>query len=63
MTVAEIMQTFMLGPRLILSVREHHAELVANPDAGTTISSILFRNVYRFQLAVEYNAENAPSLT
>jgi hypothetical protein len=43
MTVAEIMQTFMLGPRLILSVREHHAELVANPDAGTTISSIAFQ--------------------
>jgi hypothetical protein len=34
---------FVLGPRLILSVRQYHAELVANSDAGTDISTIAFQ--------------------
>ncbi|KAG2031245.1 hypothetical protein BDR03DRAFT_972978 [Suillus americanus] len=36
------MQTFVLGPRLILSVREYHAKLVAGSHAETSMSSIVF---------------------
>ena len=33
-------QMFALGPRLILSVRDYHAELVANSDEGTAMTTI-----------------------
>ncbi|KAG1733573.1 uncharacterized protein EDB91DRAFT_1348720 [Suillus paluster] len=35
-------QMFVLGPRLILSVREFHAKLVADSDAATGMTSIVF---------------------
>ncbi|KAG2035806.1 hypothetical protein BDR03DRAFT_510391 [Suillus americanus] len=38
-----IVQIFMLGPRLILSVREYHAKLVAESDAETSMNSIVFQ--------------------
>ncbi|KAG2348263.1 hypothetical protein BDR05DRAFT_956817 [Suillus weaverae] len=37
------MQMFVLGPRLILSVREYHAKLVAESDAETSMTSIVFQ--------------------
>ncbi|KAG2348164.1 hypothetical protein BDR05DRAFT_610456 [Suillus weaverae] len=37
-----VVQMFVLGPRLILSVREFHAKLVTDSDAGTGMSSIAF---------------------
>ncbi|KAG1855324.1 hypothetical protein DFJ58DRAFT_727519 [Suillus subalutaceus] len=39
----EIVQMFVLGPRLILSVREYHAKLVADSDAETSMTSIAFQ--------------------
>ncbi|KAG1778975.1 hypothetical protein EV702DRAFT_113438 [Suillus placidus] len=36
-------QMFVLGPRLTLSVREHHAKLVAESDAETSMTSIVFQ--------------------
>jgi len=36
-------QMFILGPRLILGVREYHANLVANSDEGTGMASIVFQ--------------------
>ncbi|KAG1722254.1 hypothetical protein EDD22DRAFT_507307 [Suillus occidentalis] len=36
-------QAFVLGPRLILSVREYHAKLVAGSDAETSMNSIVFQ--------------------
>ncbi|KAG1764313.1 hypothetical protein EDD22DRAFT_455947 [Suillus occidentalis] len=36
-------QMFVLGPRLILSVREYHAKLVAGSDADTSLNSIVFQ--------------------
>ncbi|KAG2337795.1 hypothetical protein BDR05DRAFT_969806 [Suillus weaverae] len=36
-------QMFVLGPRLILSVREYNANLVAESDAETTMNSIVFQ--------------------
>ncbi|KAG2138233.1 hypothetical protein BD769DRAFT_1773525 [Suillus cothurnatus] len=38
----EMVQMFVLGPRLILGVREYHAELVANSDTASTMTSIVF---------------------
>ncbi|KAG2360589.1 hypothetical protein BDR07DRAFT_138174 [Suillus spraguei] len=40
--VFEVVQMFVLGPRLILSVREYHAKLVADRDAMTGMTSIAF---------------------
>jgi hypothetical protein len=34
---------FLLGPRLILGVREYHAKLVANSHAGGGVSSVVFQ--------------------
>ncbi|KAG1810007.1 uncharacterized protein HD556DRAFT_1522416 [Suillus plorans] len=36
-------QMFVLGPRLILSVRQYHAKLVAVSDAETSMNSIVFQ--------------------
>jgi len=41
--VADVVQMFVLGPRLILGVREYHANLVANSDEGTAMTSIAFQ--------------------
>ncbi|KAG2036198.1 hypothetical protein BDR03DRAFT_1011922 [Suillus americanus] len=38
-----VVQTFVLGPRLILGVREFHAKLVADSDAATAMTSIAFQ--------------------
>ncbi|KAG2141145.1 uncharacterized protein EDB93DRAFT_639621 [Suillus bovinus] len=37
------MQSFVLGPRLILGIREYHAKLVADSDAATGMTSIAFQ--------------------
>jgi hypothetical protein len=34
---------FLLGPHLILGVREYHARLVADSDEGTGMASIVFQ--------------------
>jgi hypothetical protein len=34
---------FVLGPRLILSVREFHAKLVARSDEGTRMTTLYFQ--------------------
>jgi hypothetical protein len=44
LSVAEVMQMFVLGPRLILGVREYHAKLVANSDEATGMASIVFQD-------------------
>lgn len=36
-------QMFVLGPRLILSIREYHAILVGNSEEGTAITTIAFQ--------------------
>jgi hypothetical protein len=41
--IAEAAQMFVLGPRLILGVREYHAQLVAKSDEGFDLASIAFR--------------------
>ncbi|KAG1870810.1 hypothetical protein F4604DRAFT_1955921 [Suillus subluteus] len=38
--IAQVLQMFVLGPRLILSIREYHAKLVARSDGGTDMTSI-----------------------
>jgi preprotein translocase subunit SecG len=41
--ILQAAQLFVLGPRLILSVREYHAKLVANSDTATDVASIAFK--------------------
>ncbi|KAG2099899.1 uncharacterized protein F5147DRAFT_655732 [Suillus discolor] len=41
--ISFVVQIFVLGPRLILSVREYHANLVADSDAETSMNSIVFQ--------------------
>jgi len=44
--VLTIVQMFVLGPCLILSIRELHAKLVAYSDAETSMNSIVFQEVH-----------------
>lgn len=41
--ILSVMQMFVLGPRLILSVRQYHAKLVDDSEAGADMISIAFR--------------------
>lgn len=41
--IADVMQKFVLGPRLILGVRESHAELMVDSDEGTDMISMAFQ--------------------
>jgi len=41
--ISQVVQMFVLGPRLILGVREYHAKLVANSDAASGMTSIAFQ--------------------
>ncbi|KIK32667.1 hypothetical protein CY34DRAFT_814142 [Suillus luteus UH-Slu-Lm8-n1] len=43
LNVLTVVQMFVLGPRLILSVREYHAKLVADSDADIELNSIVFQ--------------------
>ncbi|KAG1762580.1 hypothetical protein EDD22DRAFT_563372 [Suillus occidentalis] len=42
-SILSVVQMFVLGSRLILSVREYHAKLVAGSDADTSMNSIVFQ--------------------
>ncbi|KAG2356888.1 hypothetical protein BDR07DRAFT_415877 [Suillus spraguei] len=41
--IFQVLQMFVLGPRLILSVRAYHAKLVADSDATTDMTSVAFQ--------------------
>ncbi|KAG0701290.1 hypothetical protein DFH29DRAFT_574644 [Suillus ampliporus] len=41
--IARLLQMFVLGPRLILSVRQYHAKLVTRSDEGIGMTTIAFR--------------------
>ncbi|KAG2365566.1 hypothetical protein BDR07DRAFT_631237 [Suillus spraguei] len=43
LTILEVVQMFVLGPRLILGIREYHAKLMADSDAATIMTSIAFQ--------------------
>jgi hypothetical protein len=43
--ISSLLQMFLLGPRLVLSVREHSAKLVADSDEATTLTTIAFEQV------------------
>ncbi|KAG2355885.1 hypothetical protein BDR07DRAFT_1613438 [Suillus spraguei] len=43
LTILEVAQMFVLGPRLILSIREYHAKLVADSDAAICVTFIAFQ--------------------
>lgn len=41
--ILTVVQSFVLGPRLILGIREYHAKLVADSDAASSMTSIAFQ--------------------
>lgn len=41
--ILSVMQLFVLGPRLILGVRQYHANTLDNSDAGADMISMSFR--------------------
>ncbi|KAG2079475.1 uncharacterized protein F5147DRAFT_741236 [Suillus discolor] len=41
--ILEVVQIFMLGPRLILGIREYNAKLVADSNTATVMTSIAFQ--------------------
>ncbi|KAG2361400.1 hypothetical protein BDR07DRAFT_1409632 [Suillus spraguei] len=41
--ILQVVQMFVLGPRLILGIREYHARLVVNSDTATGMTSIAFQ--------------------
>jgi len=41
--IMQVVQMFVLGPRLILGIREYHARLVAHSDEGTGMASTVFQ--------------------
>jgi len=41
--LVRIVQMVILGPRLILGLREYHANLVADSDEGTGMGSVIFQ--------------------
>jgi len=41
--IAQTVQMFVMGPRLILSIRDYQAKLVANSDEGTAMTTIAFQ--------------------
>ncbi|KAG2036227.1 hypothetical protein BDR03DRAFT_960575 [Suillus americanus] len=41
--ILAVMRSFVLGPRLILSLREYNAKLVTDSDAATGMTSIAFQ--------------------
>ncbi|KAG2362544.1 hypothetical protein BDR07DRAFT_1406590 [Suillus spraguei] len=43
LSILQVVQMFVLGPRLILSIREYHAKLVADSDAASGMTSIAFQ--------------------
>ncbi|KAJ8592186.1 hypothetical protein M405DRAFT_859994 [Rhizopogon salebrosus TDB-379] len=43
-SISEVVQMFVLGPRLILGVREYHAKLVTDSDEATGMASIVFQD-------------------
>ncbi|KAG2367242.1 hypothetical protein BDR07DRAFT_343229 [Suillus spraguei] len=45
--VARVLQMFVLGPRLILSIREYHAKLVGRSDGRVSMTTIAFEALGR----------------
>jgi len=41
--IASLVQMFVLGPRLILDVRQYHAKLTTNSDEGASMTTIAFQ--------------------
>ncbi|KAG0695174.1 hypothetical protein DFH29DRAFT_1005695 [Suillus ampliporus] len=41
--IAQLLQMFVLGPRLILNVRAYHAKLVSRSDEGIGMATIAFQ--------------------
>ncbi|KAG0692199.1 hypothetical protein DFH29DRAFT_551567 [Suillus ampliporus] len=49
--LSQALQMFVLGPRLILSVRQCHAKLVSRSDEGTGMTTIAFEVLGRVSMS------------
>ncbi|KAG1861089.1 VTC domain-containing protein [Suillus tomentosus] len=54
--ISVVVQMFVLGPRLILGIREYNAKLVADSDAATGMTSIVFQERVHISTSI-FNAE------
>ncbi|KAG2104411.1 uncharacterized protein F5147DRAFT_775674 [Suillus discolor] len=45
--IARVLQMFVLGPRLILSIREYHSKLATRSDGGINMTAIAFQALRR----------------
>ena len=52
---------FVLGPRLVLDVREYHAELVDNSHMGADVSEIAFQEHVQVSTSSGGSMGNSPS--
>ncbi|KIK40427.1 hypothetical protein CY34DRAFT_13740 [Suillus luteus UH-Slu-Lm8-n1] len=41
--LVSLVQMFVVGPRLVFSIREYHAKLVTNSEEGTSMATIAFQ--------------------
>jgi len=54
--IATSLQMFVLGPRLILSIRQYHAKVVANHDGGSYMTTMLFQErTYEATVSIEHS--------
>jgi len=44
--IAATAQLFVLGPRLILGVREYHAKIVVNSDSASGMNSMVVQGLH-----------------
>ncbi|KAG2368376.1 hypothetical protein BDR07DRAFT_1478147 [Suillus spraguei] len=56
LVILQFVQMFMLGPRLILDVREYNANLVANSDTDIGLQSLLRSAYTTSRVAVVYGS-------
>jgi hypothetical protein len=48
--ISSVVQMFVLGPRLVLSIRKFNAKVVTNSDEATAMTSINFRERTRMSI-------------
>lgn len=41
--ISTVVQLFVLGPRLVLGIREYYAKFVVDSDAATSMTSVAFQ--------------------
>jgi len=61
--IARAVQMFVLGPRLILSIRDYQAKLVTNSDEGTVMTTECPAGSLTPECTFEDHSEEIPALS